>query len=185
MAATFVTKGFGQVEANRLTGIVSGIMESQAPAYTTAGATTPIAELENGMFLCTIPDTTGRSPMGRIAVLPGAAPATVTPLLVYSEKKIYDERLGYCDFVDKASDKVDGTLYPKLVGIVPESDVFTTNTINAAAGSLAVGDQLFVGNDGYLTETAGTNTAISFLVTKVYTMPDGQPGVKLMAKLGV
>lgn len=185
MAANFVTRGWGQVEANRLTAITTGHMESQAPAYSDVNATAPIPELENGMLLCVVPDVSGKSPMGRIAVLPGVAPATAMPLLVYSERKVYDERLGYSDFVDKASEKVDGTLYPRLIGIMPDTDVFTTNTVNAAAGSLAVGDKLFVGDDGYLTETAGVNTAIHFEVVKVYTMPDGQPGVKLMSKMSV
>lgn len=182
MAAKFVTKGYGQVEANRLTGITFGNIEAQAPAYTDAAGTTPVAELENGMFLCVIPDVSGKSPMGRIAVLPGVAPATSATYLVYSEKKIYDERLGYADFVDKASEKVDGLLYPRLIGITPDSDIYTTNTINEDKGTLNVGDILYVGDDGYLTTTKGTNTVTQFEVVKVYTMPDGQEGVKLMSK---
>lgn len=186
MAAKFVTKGYGQVEPNRLTGITFGNIEAQAPAYEDDTAATPIAELENGMFLSVIADTTETSPMGRIAVLPGAAPATSKPYLVFSEKKLYDEREGYVDFVDRAKDKVDGLLYPRLVGITPDSCVFTTNTINedntAAGGGLVVGDILYVGDDGYLTKTKGTSNVYQFTVTKVYTMPDGQEGVKLMAQ---
>lgn len=182
MPAKYVQRGFGQVEANRLTGITFGHLESQAPAYEDTGATTPIAELENGMFLCVIPDTSETSPLGRIAVLPGVAPATAVPMLVFSEKKLYDERMGYCDYVDRAADKVDGTLYPRLVGITPDTCVWTTNTINEEPDSLEVGDVLFVGNDGYLTKAAGTNTVFQFEVVRKYTMPDGQPAVKLMAK---
>lgn len=184
MPAKFVTRGYGQVEPNRLTGITFGNIEAQAPAYEDAEATTPIAELENGMFLCVIADTVAEtSPLGRIAVLPGAAPATATPMLVFSEKKIYDERLGYCDFVDRAADKVDGLLFPRLVGITPDACVFTTNTINADAGSLSVGDILVVGDDGYLVKGAAeTNTVLQFEVSKVYTMPDGQEAVKVQAK---
>lgn len=185
MAALFVSKkgAYGQVEANRLTGIVDGKIEAQAPAYEDTGATTPIAELENGMFLCVIADTSETSPMGRIAVLPGVAPETAKPYLVYSEKKIYDERLGYADFVDKAETKVDGLLYPRLIGMNPDVDIFTTNTINAAPGSLKVNDILYVGDDGYLTKTAGVNTVYQFTVVRVYTMPDGQEGVKLMSQV--
>ena len=117
MPATFVTKGYGQVEPNRLTGITFGNIEAQAPAYEDANATTLIEELENGMFLCVIEDRSETSPMGRIAVLPGAAPATAAPYLVFSEKKMYDERAGYSDFVDRAADKVDGTMYPRLIGM--------------------------------------------------------------------
>jgi len=183
MAATFVTKGYGQVEPNRLSGITFGNIEAQAPAYEDADATTPIAELENGQFLCVIADTNETSPMGRIAVLPGEAPANSKPYLVFSEKKLYDERAGYADFVDKAADKVDGLLYPRLVGITPDSCVWTTNTIMEEAGSLNVGDLLHVGDDGYLQKAEGANTTYQFVVVKVYTLPDGQPAVKLMAQV--
>ena len=191
MPALFVEKGYGQVEANRLSGITFGHIEAQAPAYEAAAAgSKPIAELENGMFLCIVPnvDELPGAPMGRVAVLPGDADETSMPYLVYSEKKLYDEREGYSDFVDRAKDKVDGILYPKLIGIVPDSDVFTTNTLKvtkydpeALVKSIAVGDTLYVGDDGYLTKDQATNKTIAFKVVKVYTMPDGQTGVKVMS----
>lgn len=195
-AALFVERGWGQVEANRLSGITFGNLESQAPAYEkdTAGAFVPVAELENGRFLCVIPDVTGAlagAGLGRIAVLPGDVPAaqeeTATPYLVFSEKKIYDEREGYCDYVDLASKKVDGLLFPRLVGMTPDSDVFTTNTLNnakhtASVPTVAAGDVFYVGDDGYLTKTAAKNRVYCFEVDKVYTMPDGQTGVKLQCK---
>ena len=185
MAAKFVkiTGKYGQLEPNRLTAMVNGEFESQAPAYKDGEATTPIAELENGQFLCVITDATGKtSPMGRIAVLPSEAPATAVPFIVFSERKQYDEREGYSDFVDRAADKVDGMLYPRLFRPTADVDVFTTNTINENAGSLNVGDKLYVGDDGYLTKTQATNKTFQFEVTKVYTMPDGQPGVKVMCQ---
>lgn len=184
MSALYVERGWGQVEPNRLTGITFGNLESQAPAYESLDAkAAPIATLENGMFLCIGPNINelAGAPMGRVAILPGAATENEMPYLVFSERKQYDEREGYCDFVDKAEDKVDGLLYPRLVGITPDSCVYTTNTINEAKGSLAVGDLLYVGDDGYLSKTPATNTRICFQVTKVYTMPDNQPGVKLQA----
>lgn len=182
MPAKYVQRGYGQVEPNRLSGITFGNIEAQAPAYEDVGAATPIAELENGMFLCVIPDTSETSPLGRIAVLPGVAPATAVPYLVFSEKKMYDERMGYCDYVDRAADKVDGLLYPRLVGLTVDSCVWTTNTINEDPDSLNVGDILYVGDDGYASKTAGTNTVYQFEVVRKYTMPDGQPAVKVMAK---
>ena len=65
-------------------------------------------------------------------------------------------------------------------------DIFTTNTV--AETELALGETLYVGDNGYLTktkkETADAKGAASgdmaWQVVKVYTMPDGQPGVKLM-----
>lgn len=190
MAALFVEKGYGQVEPNRLTAMVDANFESQAPAYNAPEATfedlVPIPELENGMFLCLVADVSETSPMGRIAVLPGAAPATARPYMVFSERKQYDEREGYSDFVDRAVDKVDGTLYPRLLGMNEDSDVFTTNTISASSGTVFnVGDFLYVGDDGYLAATQGTNTCVMFEVVKVYTLPNGQPAVKLMSRTQV
>lgn len=183
MPAKYVQRGYGQVEPNRLSGITFGHIEAQAPAYEDADASTPIAELENGMLLCVIPDTSETSPLGRIAVLPGEAPASAIPMLVFSEKKMYDERMGYCDFVDKAADKVDGTLYPRLVGLTADTCVWTTNTIDEESDSLEVGDILYVGDNGYMSKTPGKNTHFQFEVVRKYTMPDGQPAVKVMAKL--
>lgn len=59
-------------------------------------------------------------------------------------------------------------------------DIFTTNTINEA--ELAVGDVLTPSaTDGILTKTgADAAGAMQWQVVRVYTMPDGQKGVKLM-----
>lgn len=78
----------------------------------------------------------------------------------------------------------DGTKMVPRVIAVPNGDIWTTNTIKADAGSLSVGDQLKIDTDGYLTKDEG-KTAIGgdedpkFVVVKVYTMPDLQPGVKV------
>lgn len=63
-----------------------------------------------------------------------------------------------------------------------EGDIFTTNTIKAAVGTLAVGDWLMVdAADGYFVKDAEkTGTEFVWQVVKVYTMPDMQPGVKVM-----
>lgn len=65
-------------------------------------------------------------------------------------------------------------------------DIFTTNMIKET--TLAVGDPLYVGDKGILCKTkkttADANGAVSgdmtWQVVKVYTMPDGQKGVKIM-----
>ena len=59
-------------------------------------------------------------------------------------------------------------------------DIMTTNTINET--ELVVGDELTPGAaDGILTKT-GNDVAGAMLwqVVKIYTMPDGQRGVKVM-----
>ena len=55
-------------------------------------------------------------------------------------------------------------------------DIFTTNTINAV--SVALGDTFAPGNDGIL---ASANSGdMLWQAVRIYTMPDGQKGVKLM-----
>lgn len=78
----------------------------------------------------------------------------------------------------------DGTKMVPRVIAVSNGDIWTTNTIKAEAGSLRVGDQLKIDSDGYLTKdesksAAGGDEDPKFVVVKVYTMPDLQPGVKV------
>lgn len=186
MAAKLVERGFGQVEPNRLSGITYGDIEAQAPAYESNAGTTKITQLENGQFLCVVRDAQGVAPLGRVAVYPAKAITLATPFLVFSERKQYDEREMYCDFVDRAADKVDGTLYPRLIGLKAGADVFTTNTVNEVTADVSAGDVLYIGPTGYLVKADDNssptniyNTVFQFRVDKKYTMPDGQVGVKL------
>ena len=55
-------------------------------------------------------------------------------------------------------------------------DIFTTNTINAE--TLTLGQKLKVGANGIL--EPGEDDKMTWQVVKVYTMPDHQPGVKIM-----
>ena len=78
----------------------------------------------------------------------------------------------------------EGTKMVPRVIAVPNGDIWTTNTIKAEAGSLSVGDQLKIDTDGYLTKDEGKTATggdedPKFVVVKVYTMPDLQPGVKV------
>lgn len=58
-------------------------------------------------------------------------------------------------------------------------DIYTTNCI--AEETLALGNVLYVGDDGYLTKTPGTNSGgMSWQVVKLYTLPDRQKAVKIM-----
>lgn len=72
----------------------------------------------------------------------------------------------------------EGTkMVPRMVKI-NSGDLITMNTINEDPGSLAVGDVLMVGADGYLAKS-GDEKGPKFLVVKVYTLADNQPAVKL------
>lgn len=93
--------------------------------------------------------------------------------------------------VDSTNDPMTKTVYgsPKLMAngttMVPRvfktnvGDIFTTNTIKES--TLAVGNLLTPGSDGYLAKISGTPSGeMQWQVVKVYTMPDGQKGVKIM-----
>lgn len=74
---------------------------------------------------------------------------------------------------------------PENTAMVPRvfktnvGDIFTTNMIKDA--SVALGDKLTVGADGILmVNNSAAAGEMTWQVVKVYTMPDHQPGVKIM-----
>jgi len=171
-------KGYGQVEPNHLSAQHNGQIYAQLPAKNGA---TPIATLENGQFLkydyaANAADTTG----------------AVEWMLVYNEEKLYDERYqNHKDFAMKATDMTDGVIYPRLFK-THVGDIFTTNTFRTASNGtvagpndtitipdLTVGQYVTIDNDGWLKGANAKGADIAFQVVKVYTMPDGQFGVKL------
>lgn len=180
MAATAINrKGYGQVEPNHLSAQKTGQIYAQLPAM--VDDTTPIAHLEQGQFL-------KYNYAGGRCSLDGDGEF----MLVYCEEKLYDERRWmHKDFSLNASDFTDGKIYPRLLK-TNIGDIFTTNTFGAAASgpdaqvtsgvSLDVGDPLEVDSQTGFLKLAASVAAASvpcFQVVKVYTMPDGQPGVKI------
>lgn len=171
--AKFVTRGYGQVEVNHLSAVRTGQIYAQLPAKS------DIDFLENGQFAKYdyekgLVDFEGKGEW----------------MLVLNEVKIYEARETDEDFAMIKSNynarvyDATGTLMPEGTTMVPRlfktnvGDIYTTNTVNEE--SLVVGDELVVGDDGYLTKTAGTNAGdMKWMVVKVYTLPDGKPGVKL------
>jgi hypothetical protein len=71
----------------------------------------------------------------------------------------------------------DTTMVPRVFK-TNVGDIFTTNTINATADQLVLGATLKVGDNGIL--VPGEDDKMTWQVAKVYTMPDHQPGVKIM-----
>lgn len=180
MALTISRKGYGQVEPNHLSGIVTGQIYAQLPAASN------IAQLEQGQF-------------AKYDYAAGEVNFTGDGefMLVYNEEKLYDERYqSHKDFVYKVGDFTDNKIYPRLIRTYV-GDIMTTNTIAVAntsntatvgTASLAVEDYLTIGSNGFLTKVeaaAGSESAtmpetgIVWKVVKEYTMPDGQPGVKI------
>ena len=88
---------------------------------------------------------------------------------------------------DPFKTQIDGasTAMPEGTAMVPRvlktnvGDIYTTNMV--AETELVAGDKLTPGATGILAKAgADAATSMVFQVVKVYTMPDGQPGVKLM-----
>lgn len=171
--------GFGQVEPNHLTGIVDGSIYAQLPVDTAEMGTV----IENGRFAkynMAAQDT--NYPNGRVTI-EGELPW----LMIYNEQKLYDERYqGLKDFAMVGINYTDGEIVPRLIEI-NVGDIFTTNTFGANTSNtaevegitVAVGDKVYVDPaTGYLGLTENTEGPV-FQVVKDYTMPDGQPGVKL------
>lgn len=175
MALKVDRKGYSQVEPNHLSGIVTGQILAQLPVDTaTMGKV-----IENGRF-------------AKYDYAAGKVNLTGDGewMLIYNEEKLYDERKQHHkDFAMVAGNYTDEEIVPRLISTVL-GDIYTTNAFVKAAASeedaiagptLTVGDELYVGADGYLTATKPqTYAGPVFQVVKEYTMPDGQPGVKLM-----
>lgn len=199
--ATFVARGYGQVEPNHLSAIRNGQVYAQLPAEGS------IELLENGQFV--------KYDYAK-GVCDFSTDETAGPwYMVYNEVKVYEDRETDADFA-MIKGKYDAYVYSPIgqgsgvakIGAtsagysinqgnftnapMPEGskmtprvlkisigDIFTTNTIKAE--SLSEKDTLKIGEDGYLTagSGAGGDADPTFVVVKVYTMPDLQPGVKI------
>ena len=171
MAITMKRKGYGQVEPNHLSGIVTGQIYAQLPAAD------DITQFEQGQF-------------AKYDYAAGEVnfDGEGEFMLVYNEEKLYDERKqSHKDFVYKVGDFTDGKLYPRLIRTYV-GDIMTTNTIGVANTSdsaevgnvsLEVGNYLTIGSNGFLAKAESAGDGIAWKVVKEYTMPDGQPGVKI------
>ena len=230
-SATYVTRGYGQVEPNHLSAQKTGQIYAQLPADAN------IEILENGQFAT----YNYAAADGGQVDFSGAGEW----MMVYNEVKVYRDFESDCDFAMKKDDyiarvysPIDGTqqltewqarfygaldaegnanpervatpaspyevdstddpfhvnpgytvpkLMPQGTRMVPRlfkiniGDIWTTNTIKAEPGSLKVGDMLTPDADGYLKVGEGADALHPTMqVVKVYTMPDMQPGVKVM-----
>lgn len=172
--ATFVKLGYGQIEANHLSARRNGKIYAQLPADKT------IKVLENGQFVKYdyangVVNFTGEGPW----------------MLVFNEPKVYGSRETNADFAMKREDYAayvynaandampEGTVMVPRVMNTDRGDIYTTNMVGEE--SLVKGDKLAPNAKGILDKASGaTATECVWQVAKVYTMPDGQPGVKLI-----
>ena len=172
--ADFKRVGFGQVEPNHLSAQRNGQIYAQLPLDSS------INILENGQFMKYDYEN------GKVALTGDISEY----MLVYNEVKVYDERESYKDFAMIKKNYVGGEIYPRLFK-TNVGDIYTTNCIGGANTSkdatytytgneLAVGDKLKVNaSTGYLVKDNAVSTGMIWQVVKVYTMPDGQDGVKI------
>lgn len=160
-------KGYGQIEPNHLSAQRNGKIYAQLPANK------EIKVLENGMFAkydyaAKEVNFTGEGEW----------------MLVYNEVKLYDDawRESYKDFAMMPDNR--GDITPRLFK-TDVGDIFTTNCLALAGvkgtevdmGEIALNDKLSPNDKGYLAKDG--DGSMEWKVVKVYTMPDGQEGVKL------
>lgn len=190
MAATTIKRvGFGQVEPNHLSAQRTAQIYAQLPAKE------DIDILENGQYVKYdyakgVVDFDG----------PGEW------MMVFNEVKLYDDRWreSYKDFAmikehytpgsnitHEGIGPFKGQMTPRVIK-TNVGDIYTTNAIGAGNTSgkaeyagidLDLGDKLVVNaTDGFLKKADGdvANADMVWQVVKVYTMPDGQPAVKVM-----
>ena len=171
--AKFVKLGYGQLEPNHLSARRNGKIYAQLPADKT------IEVLENGQFVKYdyakgVVNFTGEGPW----------------MLVFNEPKVYEDRQTNADFAMKREDYVayvynaandampEGTVMVPRVMTTDAGDIMTINLVDE--DSLTVGEKLAPREaDGILVKNEAATECV-WQVAKVYTMPDGQPGVKLI-----
>lgn len=191
----FLRKGYGQVEPNQLSAQKTGQI------YASLALDKNVDVLQNGEFMyydyvsnkVTATDSTG----------------VAEPMLVYNEVKLYDERLSAKDFamIRVGENYVTSDLYTdgyensntaaaithadgyRMDGFAPRlfktniGDIMTTNMVKTGVDYEA-GDLLAPkasGKNTLVLETveSAANEVMVWAVVKVYTMPDGQAGLKL------
>lgn len=191
MAATKIKRvGFGQVEPNHLSAQRTAQIYAQLPAKD------DISILENGQYVKYdyaegVVDFTGAGEW----------------MMVFNEVKLYDDRWreSYKDFAmikenyTPGSDITHEGIGPFKGQMTPRviktnvGDIYTTNAVGAGNTSgkaeyagidLEVGDSLVVNaTNGFLNKATANDVKTADMVwqvVKVYTMPDGQPAVKVM-----
>ena len=167
--ATIKRIGFGQVEPNHLSAQRNGQVYAQLPCKA------DIAVLENGQFV-------------KYDYEAGEVNFTGDGewMLVMNEVKVYNDRETYKDFALQSTNFDKGVMVPRVLA-TKVGDIYTTNCLEGANTSgkatftgtqeIEVGTELKINANGFLS-TEGTSTDV-FKVVKVYTMPDGQQGVKV------
>ena len=163
----YVERGYGQVEPNHLSAQRTAQIYAQLPMG--------VDQLENGQFAkynysANAVNFEGDSEW----------------MLVYNAVKVYDEDEYEADYV--MVKPAEGTAGTPVIGVstdvVPRlfktniGDIYTTNAIMVEEP--VVGETILAPNAEGCLDTADDEATMKWQVVKVYTMPDGQKGVKIM-----
>lgn len=158
-AASYVERGYAQVEPNHLSAQRTGQIYAQLPLADGLA-------IENGQFV------KYNYAANKVEV---NAEAGGEWMLVFNEVKVYGDRETAEDYVmDSAA---FGNPVPRVFK-TNVGDIMTTNAINS--GSVAEGNKLTVGTKGFLEVNAGETEGMVWQVAKVYTLADGQPAAKIV-----
>lgn len=170
-----VKYGYGYVEPNKLQTTYNGGLLAQLPAAK------ELDVIENGRFL---KYDYGKGECNLTG--PGEW------CLVFNEVKVYDRFETDADYAMTAFESPvevptvgvsysESILTPRVY-ITKFGDTITTNTVKDEFDSVEVGDYLTIDTDGYLKKSGATLPASgqAWRIVKKYTMPDLQPGVKIM-----
>lgn len=158
-SATYVERGYAQVEPNHLSAQRTGQIYAQLPLADDS-------QVENGQFV------KYNYAANKVEV---NADEGGEWMLVFNEVKVYGDRETAEDFVFSTS--AFGNPVPRVFK-TNVGDIMTTNAIKAT--SLEAGDKLTVGEDGFLAVDEEASTGMIWQVAKVYTLADGQPAVKIV-----
>ena len=160
----YVEHGFGQVEPNHLSAQRNGQIYAQLPMG--------VAMLENGQFA-----------KYNYAANEVNFAGDSEWMLVFNAVKIYGDDETEADYAMVKPATGKGPVVGVSTDIVPRlfktniGDIFTTNAVKEAEG-VELGGVLKLDAEGCLS-TEGTSD-MAWQIVKVYTMPDGQRGVKVM-----
>ena len=198
--ANFTRNGYGQVEPNQLSAQKTGQIYASLPLDSA------VTVLQNGEFMyydyktsTVTADATVGEPMLVFNEIKLYEPHWQTSYKDFAMIRVGDNyvtsRLATAGYGENSDKNQAATINPahteygyRMDGIAPRlfktniGDIYTTNMVKVGE-EYAVGDLLTpVKNDESKTlvlEKAAGNTGMLWQVAKVYTMPDGQPGLKL------
>jgi hypothetical protein len=198
--ADFTRNGYGQVEPNQLSAQKTGQIYASLPLDAN------VKVLQNGEFMyydyktsTVTADATVGEPMLVFNEIKLYEPQWQTSYKDFAMIRVGDNyvtsRLATEAYGDGAENEgaadANHTEYGyRMDGIAPRlfktnvGDIYTTNMVKVGTGiEYAVGDLLTPVKDAtsntLVLEAATGNTGMLWQVAKVYTMPDGQPGLKI------